>query len=269
MFDSIPPVRPAGLATLVAVLLAGPAAHASDPLPPIATDRPGNGNAASTVPRGHVQIEASVNYARTAAGASDAQFIAFPTLVRYGLLDFAELRLGSSLVGIDATSGSNEDPAFTDTIAGVKLHALDGRGARPDVAVMCDVSLATGGGSFTNDTTVPDARVAAAWSLPANFGLLLNGGINLPRAGGDRFAQLLYVVNLGYAPAALLGGKLAVFAELFGQQPFDSAYAKVVQLDWGAAYALSRSLQLDFFAQHGLSDAATDVQLSVGVSTRL
>jgi hypothetical protein len=43
----------------------------------------------------------------------------------------------------------------------------------------------------------------------------------------------------------------------------------VQQLDWGAAFLVTPLWQLDAFTQHGLSDAATDLQLSIGVSTRI
>lgn len=253
------------LACFAALVAVGASAAHADP-PPLVTDRPGNGNASSSVPRGHLQIEASTNYV---SAAGDVQLISFPTLLRYGVLDFAELRVSSGLVGINTTSGSDEDPVLTDTSVGAKVQVADGAGWTPQLSLMVDVFLETGDGAFTNGTTVPDARVAASWGLPANFGLLLNTGINLPGAGDNRFAQLLYIANLGYVPAGLLGGKLGVFVELYGQQPFDSDQAKTVQLDLGAAYAITPTLQVDFYTQHGLSDAAPDFQLSVGLSTRL
>jgi len=243
-------------------------AHADD-VGPIATDRPGNGNASSTVPKHRLQIETSASYLRSDAGAVTVQQITLPTLVRFGLLDSVEVRVGSSIVGIDATSGSDEGPALTDTLVGAKVQLAENAGTKPQLAVMVDVTLPTGDGGFTGDKVVPEARVAAAWSLPSNFGFLINAGGDLPEAAGDRFVRLLYVANLGYTPASLLDGRLSVFVESFGRLSLDSDQAHVVQVDLGAAYSLNPNLQLDFFTQHGLSDGAPDFQIAVGVSARL
>lgn len=242
-----------------AVLALSPSAVADT----IATDRPGNGNAASTVPRHRLQLETSVSYLRHDAGVTVQQFT-LPTLLRFGVTPKLEARLGSSLIGYDATDGSDEGASLTDTSIGAKLALTDNRGWTPQLGAMVDVFLPTGNGSFTNDTTVPDARVAAAWSLPKSFGLLINGGFDLPEGADGRVFRLGYVVNLGYAPPSLAG--LSVFVELFGRIDFDTE--DIAQFDAGAAYILGPNLQIDFFLQYGLTNAAPDLQLAAGLSLR-
>jgi len=236
---------------------------------PIATDRPGNGNAATTVPQWALQLETSVSYAleRVPMG-EDQHLTSFPTLLRFGLLDIFELRLGSALIGLDGNPPMGEKAAHpTDTSVGVKVQVARNRGAVPAVSLMTDVFLPSGRAPFTADAVVPDMRAALSWSLPKGFGLLLNAGVGVPDDGAGRFARALYVVNLGYAfPFA--ARRLSVFVESYGLIPFGVDREAIVQIDWGAAFRLTSDTQIDFFAQHGLTEAATDFQLAVGFSAR-
>jgi hypothetical protein len=233
------------------------------------TDRPGNGNAAVVVPRSRLQLEASANFLHQDLGGSSLRQLSFPTLIRYGVLSGLELRLGSGLAGIDATEGSDDRFSLTDTSVGAKYGLLTGSGSRPDAAIMLDVFLPSGQGGFTGDAVVPDARAAFGWSLPKSFGLLVNLGVDVPEVAGDRVARLGYVVNLGYTPASLAGGKLSVFAELYGRLGLDDANEHAAQLDVGAAYLVAPRWQLDVFSQHALTDAAPDLQIAMGLSTWL
>jgi len=236
---------------------------------PIATDRPGNGNAATTVPQWAFQIETSLNYALERVPMADDQHLtAFPTLLRVGLLDIFELRLGSALLGLDGNSPMGQKVAHpTDTSVGLKVQVAHNDGAAPAVALMTDVFLPSGRAPFTNDAVVPDMRVALSWSLPKGFGLLLNAGADIPEDGVGRFARALYVVNLGYAfPFAQR--RLSVFVESYGLIPLGTDRDVILQLDWGAAFRLTDDTQIDFYAQHGLTDAATDFQFAVGFSAR-
>jgi hypothetical protein len=236
---------------------------------PIATDRPGNGNAATTVPQWALQIEASANYAleRVPMGG-DQHLTSFPTLLRFGLLDIFEIRLGSSLLGLDGNPPMGQRTAHpTDTSVGVKVQLAANDGAVPAVALMTDVFLPSGRAPFTGDAVVPDMRAALSWSLPKGFGLLLNAGVDVPEDGVGRFARALYVVNLGYAfPFAQR--RFSVFVESYGLIPLGVDRDAILQLDWGAAFRLTDDTQIDFYAQHGLTDAATDFQFAVGFSAR-
>ncbi|MBO6934374.1 MAG: transporter [Deltaproteobacteria bacterium] len=236
---------------------------------PIATDRPGNGNAATTVPQWALQIETSANYAlERIPMAGDQHLLAFPTLLRFGLLDIFEIRLGSELLGIDGHPPMGQKTAHpTDTWVGLKIQLAANDGAVPAVAIMTDLFLPSGRAPFTNDAVVPDIRGALSWSLPKGFGLLLNAGIDIPDDGVGRFARALYVVNLGYA-FPFLERRLSVFVESFGLIPLGTDRDAVIQFDWGAAFRITRDMQIDFFAQHGLTEAATDFQIALGFSAR-
>jgi len=257
-----------GAAALALLWLSGPAS-ADWRLPtegPLATDRPGNGNAATTVTRGHLNIESSALYAHPTS--MDEHLLSFPVLLRLGVLERLELRAGSGLVGYAHVAGT-DDAFATDTSVGLKVSALRMRGARPDLAFSADVFLPSGGGPFTSGAAVPELRALAAWALPADLGLLINLGADVPEdTGGQRYARALYVVNASYSPP-VMEGRLTGFAEVFARHGLGDGREQIVQLDWGASWLLGDDLQLDFFFQHGLTSDAPDLQLSVGFSARI
>lgn len=253
--------------------------------PPIATDRPGNGNAATVVP--HLRFQAETSWSFAEIDDDFLSLMSWPTLFRFGLVDVAEIRLGTAVVGT-AFVGSPAPPgspprgeSSTDTLVGAKVQLLANEGFRPDLAVMLDVFLPTGEGAFTQDVVVPELRVASAWSLPAGFGLLLNAGVDLPQGQrpiideqgvtteDQRFGQLIYVANLGYA-FPFLEQRLSVFVESFGRVVFDRELgSNIHQFDTGAAFRITDDVQVDSFLQVGLNDAAPNYQLSIGVSFRI
>ena len=227
---------------------------------PISTDRPGNGTSPATVARGAWQVETSALYA-TAPGPD---VVSFPTLLRFGGFEPLELRLGSGLVGVEINDGASA----TDTSLGAKLRVAGGAGLQPELGVAVDVFLPSGQGPFTSDAVVFEARLAAAWSLPAGFGALANAGLEVASDDAGRFARIVFVANVSYGPPGL-DGALVFFAESFGRLAAAEGRDHLLQIDAGGAYRLSDDWQVDLFSQHGLTDAAPDLQLAVGVSARL
>jgi len=232
---------------------------------PISTDRPGNGNAATTVPWRRLQLELGGLYAWTDADSPVSQVI-FPLGIRYGLLPQLELRLLSGIIGIQSVDGDTAVDA-TDTALGVKVGLTEQSGFRPDLAVMADVYLPTGSGAFGAEVVVPELRAAASWGLPAGFGAFANVGFDVPDDGIDRYARLLYLGQINYTlPAG--ADRVGIFGELFGRTSFDDR-PDFLLLDVGVAWQLSPDLQLDVFSQHRLAGSAPDFQLSLGISVRL
>jgi hypothetical protein len=235
---------------------------------PIVTDRPGNANAALTVPVLSLQIEGSALYAYDAGGLGDAHTLSFPTALRFGVLPFLELRAGSSLLGIRARALPMQRVLHTsDTFVGTKAQVLKNRGAVPDLALMLDVFLPTGSGPFTARVVVPEARAAAAWAVWEGFGVLLNAGVDVP-SQVERFARFVYVANFNYAPPWLLDGRISVFVESYGRLSRAAHRSQFIQVDLGAALLVTEMLQLDFFTQHRLYGGTPDLALSIGCSAR-
>lgn len=239
----------------------------AQPLDPIATDRPGNGNAPTTVPLGFVQLESSVSYAKVHGAPAALRTLSAPTAVRFGLLEGFELRVGTSLVGLHI-EGNQQKSRATDTSLGAKLQLLDNHGLVPTLGAVVDVWLPTGSGPFTEDAVVPDGRLAATWSLPAGFGVLLNVGVDLPDDAEGRHLRLIYVTNFNYT-LPVLAESVNVFVESYGRLAPARDDADIVQIDLGVAWLLRPDAQLDLFSQHALSDAAPDLQIACGFSLRI
>jgi len=263
-----------GEAMLALALLAALAA-ADDP--PIATDRPGNGNAATVVPDLRFQVETSGNLLVDDGGDQ----VGFPTILRFGLGDFVELRAGTGIITLNLEGDElrgTDDVEATDTLLGMKLQLAENSGLLPDVAVMLDLFLPTSPGT---DEVVPEFRTAAAWSLPANFGLLMNLGFDVPTGvrptplidegprAGERVVNILWVANLGYTVPAI-GERLSLFVEGFGRISTDSELSQTIsQFDAGMAFLITDDVQLDSFVQIGLDAASPDFQYALGVSFRI
>ncbi len=231
----------------------------------IETDRPGNGNAATTVPQWSLQIESGlIAYAFDESSSGQSHLVSFPLALRFGVLPFLELRAGTAIIGIDA--GTEEVVNPTDTAVGTKLRALRNDRWTPDLAVVADVFLPSGRGAFTAGVVVPDVRIAASWDLPAGFGLLTNAGADVPEDVEGRFARFVYVVNLNYSPP-VADRRLSFFVEGFGRIPRGSR-EPVLQIDAGMAFLIGPDLQLDLFSQHAFTDASPDHQISLGLSAR-
>ncbi len=228
----------------------------------LVTDRPGNGNAAETVAGLRLQLETSVQYVSDEGDFT--QQLSAPTLIRFGVVDWAELRLASGLIGVDFQNGSASVHA-TDVVVGTKLSFIDKQWV--NFATSVDVSLPSGNGPFDGQVVNPDARLLASFALPANFGLLLNTGADLPpEDSGGRVLRVLHVVNVGYV-VPFWDERWSVFVESFGRHPVEGG-GQIWQLDVGTALLLGPNTQIDLFSQHGLTEAAPDFQIAAGFSAR-
>jgi len=233
----------------------------------IATDRPGNGNVPTTVPTGYLNVESSFLYSlEQGQGASNA--VSFPVALRLGLLPPLELRLLNALVGIDKRDGRGAEVDATDLVAGSKLAFLRGEHYQPDVGLSVDVSFPTGGGAFNSDVVVPEARFLLSQPLPKGFGLLFNLGFDTPVIDGDRFGRFVYVGHVNYR-LPVFAERWSFFVEGFGRIALTPNQPDIIQIDAGTAFLFTRRLQIDFFSQHGLSEAAIDHQFSIGFSAML
>lgn len=239
--------------SLVVITLALPALADS-----IVTDRPGNGNGPAVVAPGTVQIETSANYSLDDL-AGPSQTISFPTVMRVGLSERAELRVGHSFLNF-----GNGGAGFSDLVVGTKVAFTD----MPAIGMTLDVALPTGQAGFSGGLIQADWRLITSLPLSDSFGLLVNLGLDTPPSEGgllaDRDLRGNFVLNLGWSTP--LDG-LSVFAEVFGQVAFTDA-TPVLQADAGATYLITDDVQLDFFTQHALTDQSSPFQIAAGLSFR-
>lgn len=214
-----------------------------------------------------MNVETGVNYALLQDDGPDVHQLTTPVALRLGLIDPLEVRALASLFGLEAASGQTDVQAV-DFALGLKVQLLEADALVPELAVMTDVFLPTGGGSFTSDGVVPEFRVAAAWALPAGFGFFTNLGVDVPDDADGRFGRLIHLAQLNWATALGRSQTVAFFVESYGRTAFEAG-REFFQIDAGLLLLLTPNLQLDAFTQHRISGSAPDFQASVGFSARL
>jgi hypothetical protein len=278
------PARRTAAAALAAALLvaASPAvAQAppeSAPSPPapapapaeLVTDRPDQTESAAVVAPGFVQLETGVD-AAVEGGDPRAETTAFgSTLVRAGVVEGLELRLGWG--GWERTEeGGAADEGAADAELGLKVRLWEARGARPQAALLAGVSLPVGERGRSSERHDPALRLAFAHDLPAGAALGYNLGLAWSSepgdAGAETSARLEYTATLGFG----LSERVGAFVELFGDAPVDApagAAGPAHAADAGLTLLVTPRLQLDLAAGAGLSAEAPDRFLTAGVSIR-
>jgi hypothetical protein len=247
----------------VALLSAG-ALHAQDV---IATDRPGLGFNAGTVPRGAVQVEVGLPaVALDAAGGADTRLINFPALVRIGITRRVELRAGSPVFNIARTeeggiSDTREGAGTLEVGAKIALRTADG-GAVP-VALIPSVVLPVGDDAFAPDDPVYTLNGVATLPIDGAWSLTTVIGGSLARDAEDDYTPSGALVGvLGRALAERTSGYVEA-----GWYPASDA-ADPAYVGAGIAWLLAPLVQLDAFADRGVTDAASDWVFGAGASLR-
>ncbi|MAN97310.1 MAG: hypothetical protein CME08_10080, partial [Gemmatimonadetes bacterium] len=175
----------------------------------IVTDRPDFVEAASTVGKGSIQIEAGVAFSET-----EAEDFGTPFLLRVGFADAWEARVetfgyrrsteevGPSEVTTDGVS---------DFAVGVKwAFFAPESGNAPAMGALVHLRLPIGSNDFQGDGTVPSLRISAEWDLGDDWGIGIMPGIRYDRLGDERFVAGL----IGAVAGKGLTDTFRVFAEI-------------------------------------------------------
>ena len=230
------------------------------------TDRPDATESANTVPAKHLQIETGAFYESFEESNIKEEVYGYnTTLVRYGILDNLELRMGwnfeeghttiNSLKMEDITSG------FSPLLLGVKVEIAEEKGWRPDIGILGHLYLPfLASSDYRPETTGVDFRFAFGHSLSEKSGI----SYNLGAQWGDDSSEAAYVYTFAYGYS--LTDKLGVYAEVYGDMPEDSMANHF--WDIGLTYLLMNNLQLDATLGRSITDGQ-DILLSVGASFRI
>lgn len=234
---------------LVALLAASPAV--AEELE-FEADRPGFGDAASVVPRGHLALEAGVE-AGLAGG--DLDLIAPQALLRYGLLPWLEARVAVPDFIANFPAHGVRSTGLGDVAAGAKAALT----VSDDLAFSAVGMLGIPTGSDAYSTGwAGELGLNADYSLTDAFslGVALAGGLGEVVAG-ERTWDAAAGLSLGYAV-----GRAGLYVEAFGEtseaggrQPFVGA---------GATFLPTPLVQLD--ASVVVATDSGDVTLGVGAS---
>lgn len=222
-------------------------------------DRPGVSTGPSVVGQGVIQLEQGIQY----DGDGGAGTFTFSnTLLRYGLFDAMELRLGGdAFLYRPETQLKGYKAAFSGLSLGTKIKCFEGKGAIPAVSVLADFAIPyTASEGFNTDHLAPslyllfENPVNDWFSIGYNVGAEWDGTLPEPTA----FAALCF----GFSPTDRLG----CFVESYN---YFHSLGNIYAMDFGFNWMVSRKVQLDLAANMDLRNPAQCWSISCGVAWQI
>lgn len=248
-----------------------------DQLRELSTDRPDKTESPYTVDAGHVQIELDfANYTRDrdrseGADTRSESFGLVPFNLKLGLTNSTDLQLIVEpyvrQTVRDRSAGSRERVSgFGDVTLRLKHNLWGNDGGRTALAVMPFVKLPTNSNDIGNDAVELGLIVPLAIAVSEGIGIGLMTEVDiLEESDGS-----------GYAPSFIntatiafdLTDRLGLYTELFTERSTERGARWAVTGDTGLTYAISENIQLDGGINIGLTDAADDLNIFIGLSRR-
>lgn len=246
----------------VAVLLSGwlTAQEKKD----MVTDRPDQTESASVISVKGLQIESGFSFEKYDSNISNITYNS--TLLRYGLLEKFELRLGLGYSGIHVgLDGGNMDKSgFAPITFGAKYQLREEGDGLPKLAFLSTFTIPnTGADIFENKHVGADFRVNGEYSLNEAMSFGANLGVAWSGSEYGNSAVGIYTAVVGMS----LSEKIGAFAELYGFLPKEGKNDH--RWDAGLTYSVNEDLQLDFSTGVGLSKVSPDYFISLGLSIRM
>ncbi len=232
----------------------------------LVTDRPDQTESPTVVPKGFLQVETGAFFEDIGDGAFTQKAYTFnTTLLRYGLLDNLELRIGWDYAEVRTEiNGVELDDVATGLsplLIGFKVGITEEKGLLPEIGFLGAVFTPFSAGSdFRTPNTGADFRFSFAHTLSEKSSFSYNLGVQWD--GETPEAAYAYTVVYGYA----FTDKLGAYAELYGDFPENSSSNH--NWDAGLTYLINDSVQLDATVGSGIS-TDQNVLLSAGVSFRI
>ena len=226
---------------------------------PIITDRPDATESPNTVEPGYIQIETGGYYTRFEQDATTLETLGYnTTLLRYGLLDRLELRLGWNYEQNRSSATDLKTEGFSPMLAGVKINIAHEDGRRPEIGFLGHLYLPfSAPESLRPQGTTSDFRFAVGHTLSERSSLAYNFGGQW--AEGQIGMAYVYTIAYGYA----LNDTIGVYGELYGDAP-ELASAHHFW-DAGFTYLANGSLQYDLTVGQSITQGQ-DLLISAGVS---
>ena len=245
--------RAAGLLLALHAVVALPARAQQS----ISTDRPGLGLNPATVPAGEMQVEIGIP-TLDCPGTDDGPAASLVAAARLGLTGRLEARVSASYMARTPRAAGMDGPTgIAGLRVGLKIAAVQGPAL--SLALVPEVALPVGGDGLVADRPSWSLGVAAGIPLGSASLTLVAGAQADPAGPGDYETTGLL--------AAVLARSLVAFASGYveaGLQPgpgTDAAYVGA-----GVAWLPKPHVQLDAWADAGVTDAASSALFGVGIS---
>jgi len=230
------------------------------------TDRPDATEAPSVVPAKYLQVETGGFY--ESFSENNIKFernVYNTTLLRYGILNNLELRVGWNIEEQSTTFGNtslqNKLTGFSPMLFGVKVAIAEEKEGMPEIGLIGHIFLPfTASDDFKPETTGVDFRFAFSHTLSEKENLSYNIGAQW----GDDSPETAYIYTIAYGYA--ITDKAGFYAELYGDMPENSSANHF--WDVGATYLVKPTIQLDVTVGSGITKGQ-DILLSAGLSFRI
>lgn len=237
------------------------------PLPELVTDRPDFTESSDVVGAGIMQLEFGSTF--ESEGPADARDRVVTTplaLLRVGVGRRVELRFSTDGYIFDRVGsglGQATVRGEADMEVGAKLVLRDGASGF-GMAVIPMLSLPTGADAVSSGTVDPAVKFTWATSLPKDFGL--SGNVNLSRLGDEfgRYTEHALSLSLGHGLPAGFGA----YWEAYGFMPQGEGRSAAWTLNTGVTHGIGGNAQLDLEIGRGVTVAAPDWFVGVGVGIR-
>ncbi|HZL88507.1 MAG TPA: transporter [Pirellulaceae bacterium] len=233
---------------------------------PIVTDRPDFTEASVTVGRGVLQIETGYTYTFDNDGTQTIGHSYPEALFRYGMFaEWFEWRLAWNYAheivdGVESAGGE-------DLYLGFKLALTPQEGILPEMALVPQMTVPTGGSVFRADEVLPGVNWLYGWDI--NDWLATGGSTQFNRTPDDVTAQAYTQWAQSWTVNYSLTERVGAYTEWFAFFPHSADTARVEHyFDGGFTYLLSDDVQWDIRGGVGLNAAADDYFVGSGLSLR-
>lgn len=233
---------------------------------PLVTDRPDATEAPTVVPQESLQVETGGFYTSFKDNDFKEENFTYNTmLLRYGLLDNFELRLGWNLEQRTVTFPDNAsidfETSFSPLLLGMKVAITQEKGWLPEIGLIGHIFLPFPvNKEIRPEFTSSDFRFAFNHTLSEKSGLAYNIGAQW----GNDSPEIAYIYTLAYGYS--ITDKLGAYIELYGDFPEDNGANHF--WDAGLTYAVAPLVQLDATIGQSITQGQ-DILLSAGVSFRI
>ena len=229
------------------------------PAQELITDRPDQSESAVTVLPGSIQIETGFAFEKlTESNINVENYTITGTLLRYGIVDDFELRLGTAYM---ITNAQNSVDGLGDFLLGAKINFLKENKQIVDFGILAHALLPIGNAAFNPVEVEPEIIAALSKSITEDLSASLNVGGSWSSIIDEAF--LIYSAALGKA----INSRTSIFIEVYGN--LFSSFSPIHNFNGGIIYLLSEDLQLDLSGGKGITGVESYWFISSGVSIRI
>lgn len=238
---------------------------------PLATDRPDFTEASTTVGRGVAQLEFGYTYVyNDDNGDTTRSHSIGEPLLRVGVLaDWLELRIATNVLQERQRTAAGEVflDGMEDLYLGMKFGLTPQDGWLPEMALVPQMTVATGSGDLTNDETLPGLNWLYGWDVTERVSTAGSTQINraLDEATSEPYAELAQSWTVGFSLLENVG----MYTEWFVLAPSGADTNRTEHYaNGGFTWRVTNNLQFDVRAGYGLNAAADDYFTGAGGAVR-